>query len=111
MKRAVCHDLYDERSDVSSLGAILYLLLTRCAPVASSLRVHAGQNTASNGEQWEHRLITSKGQFGFEGEGLIPLVTSMPHLPEMILKKGQALLAREYARHFYSITKPKGTDH
>ena len=38
-------------------------------------------------------------------------VTSMPHLPEMNLKKEQALLSREYAQHFYSITKAKRTDH
>jgi hypothetical protein len=35
-------------------------------------------------------------------------VTSMPQLHEMNLKKEQALLAREYAQHFYSITK-RGT--
>ena len=38
-------------------------------------------------------------------------VTSMAHLPEMNLKKEQALLAKEYARHFYPITKAKRTDH
>lgn len=65
------YGLYDQRTDVYALGALLYLLLTRIAPIASMRRLRAAHHlfTVQNNDL----CPTQRQEFeGYEGLELIP---------------------------------------
>ncbi len=72
--------LYDERSDVYTLSAILYWLLTRYAPIiASPGEERAKRNAISNGKQEE--LSQSRGRLVSTCKELIPPHLFNRHIP------------------------------
>lgn len=71
--------LYDERSDVYTLSAIIYWLLTRYAPVPALQGERAGQNAVSNGKQEE--LSQGRGRLASTCKELIPPHLFNRHIP------------------------------